>query len=167
MPSRNLHRRAKCPWGNRRCSPHTSDVVHICLSAKMAQKLLKLISHDSSDSAHVQIPRPSLRPSFKPWAKIIDQIAVEEAALPKRLQTTAMRIFKKLREEHGYTGCYNVVQGYVHQARVAANPNYRARRSKKAIKRKAIWSSQVKIPLARGKHRWFLRAFQSNGPPPS
>jgi transposase len=39
-----------------------------------------------------------------------------------------MRIFKTLREEHGYPGCYNVIQGYVHDARIAANPDAAPRR---------------------------------------
>lgn len=132
MPNRNFHWRAKCPRDHRRCSPHASDVVHICLSARMAQKLFKLFSRDNSGSFRVQMPGPVLRPSFKPWAEVVDQIVAEEAHTPRRLQTTAVRIFKKLREEHGYTGCYNVAQEYVHQARVAADPNYRTRRRSKA-----------------------------------
>ena len=33
-----------------------------------------------------------------------------------------MQIFQKLREQHGYTGCYNVVQEYVRQARNPVKP---------------------------------------------
>jgi transposase len=38
-----------------------------------------------------------------------------------------MQIFKKLREEHGYTGCYNVVQEYVRQARNPAKPEAKSK----------------------------------------
>jgi transposase len=41
----------------------------------------------------------------------------DDTNVPKRLRTSAMRIFKTLRDDHQYTGCYNVVQEYVRQAR--------------------------------------------------
>jgi transposase len=38
-----------------------------------------------------------------------------------------MQIFQKLREEHGYTGCYNVVQEYVRQSRNPAKPEAKSK----------------------------------------
>jgi len=59
----------------------------------------------------------NIRPTLRPWVKVIDQIVKEDTPLLKRVRTSAMQIFKKLREEYGYTGCYNVVQEYVRDAR--------------------------------------------------
>jgi hypothetical protein len=82
------------------------------------------LPQDSQQQKH------SLRPTLRPWIGIIDQIAKEEAALPKKMQTTAMSILKRLREEYGYTGGYSMVQEYVHDARTAANPGtYHGRKS--------------------------------------
>jgi transposase len=130
MAGRNLHKRFRARRRHRRDALPASDALHIFVPARLVRKLMKVLAENNSDLAHAQISEPSLRPTLKPWIGIIDQVVEEEAALPRRLQTTAMSIFKKLREKHGYGGCYNVVQGYVHQARIAANPNYQLRKTR-------------------------------------
>jgi transposase len=57
---------------------------------------------------------------LRPWIEIIDQILKDDAAIPKRYRTTVMGILKTLREEHGFTGGYTVVQEYIRQARADA-----------------------------------------------
>jgi hypothetical protein len=68
---------------------------------------------------------------MKPWAAVIDQILKEDVGVPKKLRTSAMRIFRKLRQEHGYPGCYNTVQEYVHEARTANHDPKSDRKSRK------------------------------------
>jgi len=78
----------------------------------------------------------ALRPTLRPWVGAIDQILKEDAGLPKQLQTTATRIFLKLRQEHEYPGCYNVVQEYVREARTASSPISGRKSHKKAKPRR-------------------------------
>jgi transposase len=122
----------------RRNPPKAPEALQITISDKTLQKVLEFLfpatsSLPSPSSGQLE---PSLRPTLKPWIGVIDQIIREDALFPKKLQTTAMRILKTLREEHGYTGCYNVVQEYVHEARIAADPTYVGRKSQNS-RRKA------------------------------
>lgn len=102
--------------------------LHITLSVEAVRKLAE------------QLPQPiaetrghNVRPTLRRWVEVIDQILKEDAPLPKRVRTSAMQIFQKLRKQHGYTGCYNVVQEYVRQARNPAQPELKVlRRSAKA-----------------------------------
>jgi len=86
--------------------------LHITLSVEAAKKIAQQLPTLGS-----QAKEHNLRPTLRPWVQVIDQIVKEDAPLPKRVRTSAMQIFHKLRVEHGYTGCYNVVQEYVRQAR--------------------------------------------------
>lgn len=91
--------------------------LHITLSVEAVRKLAEQLPPPQS-----QKMSHSVRPTLRPWVEVIDQIVREDAPLPKRVRTSAMQIFSKLREEHGYTGCYNVVQEYVRQARNPEKP---------------------------------------------
>ena len=57
---------------------------------------------------------PTLRPTLKPWSALIDRMIEGDAARPKRLRTSAMEVFRTLRDKHAYTGCYNSVQEYIY-----------------------------------------------------
>ena len=109
-------------WISRNQQPHPSGGVQITLSGETVQKVLELFSSPvTRASSPPQQEEPLLRPTLQPWIGVIDQILKNEAGVLPKFQSTAMRIFKTLREEHGYPGCYNVIQGYVHDARIAAN----------------------------------------------
>ena len=114
-----------------RTTPQRPTALHITLSVEAVRKLAE------------QLPPPqtqkishSVRPTLRPWVEVIDQIVREDAPLPKRVRTSAMQIFQKLREEHGYTGCYNVVQEYVRQARNPAKP--KAKQSSRPKKNETV-----------------------------
>ena len=51
---------------------------------------------------------------------MIDQILKEDANIPKKYRTTAMQVLQKLRDVHGFSGGYTVVQEYIRQARADA-----------------------------------------------
>lgn len=92
--------------------------VHITLSGTAVQRLIDFFSSPKPPTpSAAQSSEHHLRPTLGPWIGIIDQVLKDDAAVPRRFQTTAMRILKKLREEHGFTGGYTVVQEYVRQAR--------------------------------------------------
>jgi transposase len=67
---------------------------------------------------------------------VIDQIIKDDAKLPRKLRTTAMRILQILREKHGYTGGYTMVQEYVYQARHSESADTCSRRSLERERRK-------------------------------
>jgi transposase len=63
--------------------------------------------------------RDRAAPVLGPFQKIIDQILVDDETAPPKQRHTAMQVFRRLQEEHGYPGCYGQVQRYLlkHQRR--------------------------------------------------
>jgi transposase len=59
-------------------------------------------------------PAPVLGPF---WA-VIDQILADDEHAPPKQRHTAMQVFRRLRDEHGYPGCYGQVQRYLRGHRV-------------------------------------------------
>lgn len=130
--------RSACrPMSLRSLSPVTGT-IQITLSEKTLRKLLNLLSPlmpPDSEVAPVQ-PAPHLRPTLGPWVSVIDEIVKNDAGLPRRLQTTAMRILQILREKHGYKGGYTMVQEYVRQARDPEFARTYFRRSETSVRKK-------------------------------
>jgi transposase len=68
-------------------------------------------------------PRPQTRnrvaPVLGPFQAIVDQILADDQNAPPKQRHTAMQVFRRLRDEQGYRGCYGQVQRYVrkHQRR--------------------------------------------------
>src|SRR5271157_4811793 len=59
-------------------------------------------------------PNPSPRnysaPVLGSFQALIDQILVDDEDAPPKQRHTAMQVFRRLRDEHGYPGCYGQVQ---------------------------------------------------------
>ncbi len=116
-----------------RNAPRKQGALQLTLSFETVQKILEFLSRPGSQlQPDIGQEEPALRPTLKPWFGIIDQILKEDEVLPKKLQTTVTRVFHKLRQEHAYPGCYNVVQKYMQEARVAASPSPGRKSHKKA-----------------------------------
>jgi transposase len=66
-------------------------------------------------------PVPSTRPRFPPVLgpvqPIIDQIVRDDQNAPPKQRHTAMQLFRRLRDEHGYRGGYAQVRRYLFQHR--------------------------------------------------
>ena len=62
-----------------------------------------------------QRSKPPVRPKLDPFTGIIDQILREDGRRPKKQRHTAMRIFERLRDEHGFTGGKTIVSDYVRE----------------------------------------------------
>jgi hypothetical protein len=125
--------------------------IQIVLSGLAVQKILDLFSPPTSvlpPNECTEVHR--LRPTLRPWIGIIDQILKEDSLVPKRYRTTVMQILKILREEHGFTGGYTVVQAYVRRARGESgqSPNRRSRnvRRKSSREQPLIPASAVPSP---------------------
>ena len=52
-----------------------------------------------------QRQQPIKRPKLGPWLGVIDAILEDDKLRPAKQRHTAKRIFERLREEHGFTGC--------------------------------------------------------------
>src|SRR5277367_3800957 len=63
-----------------------------------------------------QRQQPIRRPKLGPWLGVIDAILEDDKQRPAKQRHTAKRIFERLREEHGFTGCYTIVKDYVRSA---------------------------------------------------
>jgi transposase len=57
------------------------------------------------------------KPVLGPHLATIDQILADDKVAPPKQRHTARRIFERLRDEHGYTGCYSQVQMAVKRAK--------------------------------------------------
>lgn len=117
------------------------------VSERMIERVLRRILEGRSPTKYV----PALKPTLRPWVEAIDEFVKADAHLPRRLQITAMRILEILREKHGYTGGYTMVQEYVQQLR---NPDaakaYRKTRNERYGKTKAKPTTpldQVQAPV--------------------
>jgi transposase len=68
-------------------------------------------------------PLPQTRnrpaPVLGPVQAVIDQILADDGPAPPKQRHTAMQLFRRLRDEHSYHGCYGQVRRYVrrHRAR--------------------------------------------------
>jgi transposase len=58
-------------------------------------------------------------PVLGPFVGLIDQILADDEEAPPKQRHTAMQVFRRLQDEHGYRGCYGQIQRYVlkHQRR--------------------------------------------------
>ena len=54
-----------------------------------------------------------LKPKLGPFLPVIEAILGADRQAPPKQRHTAMRIFERLRDEHGYTGGYTAVKDYV------------------------------------------------------
>lgn len=62
--------------------------------------------------------RPAACPKLGPFASAIEQILADDASAPRKQRHTAMRLFERLRDEHGYAGGYDQVRRYVVKRRL-------------------------------------------------
>lgn len=67
------------------------------------------------------VPHPQTRnrpaPVLGPLHAVIDQILADDEHAPPKQRHTAMRVFRRLGTEHGYTGCHGQVQRYLREHR--------------------------------------------------
>src|SRR5450631_2510593 len=63
-----------------------------------------------------QRQQPINRPKLGPWLGVIDAIVEDDKQRPVKQRHTAKRIFERLKEEHGFTGCYTIVKDYARSA---------------------------------------------------
>src|SRR4051812_2770465 len=70
--------------------------------------LAKVLSHAEPPGYRRSAPRP--RPKLDPFLGVIHQILEADKKAPRKQRHTAIRIFQRLRDEHGYQGGLTVVK---------------------------------------------------------
>jgi transposase len=75
------------------------------------QTLKKILEHDEPPGFRPTVPRA--KPTLGPFLPVIHAILEADRQAPKKQRHTARRIFDRLREEHGYTGCESIVRSAV------------------------------------------------------
>jgi transposase len=57
-------------------------------------------------------------PVLGPFHAVVDQILADDQHAPPKQRHTAMQVFRRLRDEHAYPGCYGQVQRYLRRNRI-------------------------------------------------
>jgi transposase len=57
-------------------------------------------------------------PVLGPFHTVVGQILADDEHAPPKQRHTAMQVFRRLRDEHGYPGCYGQVQRYLRRNRI-------------------------------------------------
>lgn len=68
--------------------------------------------------------KPPGKPKLGPLISVIDAILAADLKAPPKQRHTAMRIFERLKAEHGFGGGYTVVKDYVRAARSRARETF-------------------------------------------
>jgi transposase len=75
------------------------------------QTLKKILAADEPPPFCPKAPRA--KPRLGPFLPLIHQILEDDRHAPRKQRHTAQRIFQRLRDEHGYTGCASIVRAAV------------------------------------------------------
>jgi transposase len=92
------------------------SIRRIAREFKLSRKTVRHVLTNSEPR-----PEPWTRnrtaPVLGPFQTVIDQILADDESAPVKQRHTAMQIFRRLQDEHGYRGCYGQVQRHVHKHR--------------------------------------------------
>ena len=80
-----------------------------------ARTLEKILANAEPPGYRQSAPRP--KPQLGQFLGVIDEILIADRDAPAKQRHTAKRIFERLRDEHGYTGCSSQVRAQVAAAR--------------------------------------------------
>src|SRR3546814_12156108 len=61
---------------------------------------------------------PVRRPKLDAFTGVIDRILEEDGSAPRKQRHTAIRIYERLRDEHGFEGGYTIVKDYIRERRL-------------------------------------------------
>ena len=79
------------------------------------RKIRQVLAHAEPKPYTRSQERPA--PVLGPFRTVIDQILADDEHAPPKQRHTARQVFRRLRDEHGYPGCYGQVQRYLRQHR--------------------------------------------------
>src|SRR3954465_1836420 len=82
------------------------------------QTLKKILAAAEPPPFRRKVPRA--KPRLGAFLPVIHQILEADRTAPPKQRHTAERIFQRLRDEHGYTGCASIVRAAVAEGRPGA-----------------------------------------------
>jgi len=100
----------------RRAHRDRNSIRKIARELKHSRKTVRHVLTHSEPKPH-PLTRKRPAPVLGPFRAIIDQILADDEHAPVKQRHTAMQIFRRLHDEHGYQGCYGQVQRYVRKHR--------------------------------------------------
>jgi len=77
------------------------------------RKVREVLAESEPHPYTLQQERPA--PRLGPYKALIKQVLEEDLQAPRKQQHTAAKLYRRLRDEHGYTGGYDQVRRYVGQ----------------------------------------------------
>jgi transposase len=77
------------------------------------RKIREVLQESEPRPYTLQQERPA--PRLGPYKALIEQILAQDQQAPRKQQHTAAKLYRRLRDEHGYTGGYDQVRRYVGQ----------------------------------------------------
>jgi hypothetical protein len=77
--------------------------------------ILKALAHP--EPPPVACSQLRAAPVFGPFRPLVDAILDADEAAPRKQRHTARQLLRRLRDEHGYAGCYDQVRRHVQQRR--------------------------------------------------
>ena len=77
--------------------------------------LEKILAHAEPPGYRMSVPRP--KPRIGDFLNVIDEILESDKTAPPKQRHTAKRIYERLRDEYGYTGCSSQVRAVVGRAK--------------------------------------------------
>lgn len=84
--------------------------------------LNKILEHAQPPGYRMQKTRPS--PKLAPFMPVIEEILKDDQSAPRKQRHTAIRIFHRLKQEHGFQGGYTIVKDAVRQLKQVRSEVY-------------------------------------------
>ena len=88
------------------------SIRHIARRFNHSRRKVRQVLEESEPRPYtLREDRPA--PRLGPYKGLIEQILAEDEQAPRRQQHTAAKLYRRLRDEHGYAGGYDHVRRYV------------------------------------------------------
>ena len=79
---------------------------------------------DNPEPPGYRMKKPRVKRKLERFIPIIDKILEDDKSAPAKQRHTALRIFERLRDEHGFDGKYTIVKDYVRDKRISLREVY-------------------------------------------
>ncbi len=73
---------------------------------------------DEPEPPPYRLEQPRAAPVFGPFRTVVEAIVAADADAPRKQRHTAAQLFRRLRDEYGYTGSYDQVRRYLQERRL-------------------------------------------------
>jgi len=71
-----------------------------------------------------RMKKPRVKRKLQPFIPVIDKILEDDKKAPRKQRHTALKIYQRLRDEHGFSGKYTIVKDYVRDKKISSREVY-------------------------------------------